>query len=289
MDSVTIVGAGTFGASLAWRLAQAGVAVNADRPVRAGRPRGRRAAASRGWCAAATAPSAQYTATARRAWALWHELEAETGAALPITPGHVLVRPARGRVGGGLGADACARRTSRSSGSTRPRRRVLHPLRRRRRRLRPVRARGRRHPRRPDAVRALAPRRAGPGRKLAFERRRVEADEDFGTDAVVWACGGWLPRPLPRAWSKLPGHTPGAAVPRRRPGAARDVPCFVDYDLAAYGTGDVDDLGVKIPANDAEGPPIDPDADLPAVSEEGEQTARVQMRGGASPRWPTPR
>ena len=40
------------------------------------------------------------------------------------------------------------------------------------------------------------------------------------------------------------------------------MPGWVDYDRAMYGTGDLDDLGVKA-ALDREGPPLDPDADLP--------------------------
>ena len=42
------------------------------------------------------------------------------------------------------------------------------------------------------------------------------------------------------------------------------VPGWVDYDRAMYGTGDLDDLGVKV-ALDKEGPPLDPDAELPAA------------------------
>src|SRR6185436_1950663 len=37
----------------------------------------------------------------------------------------------------------------------------------------------------------------------------------------------------------------------------------VDYDLAMYGTGALDDRGEKV-ALEAEGPPLDPDAELPA-------------------------
>ena len=42
------------------------------------------------------------------------------------------------------------------------------------------------------------------------------------------------------------------------------VPGWVDYDRAMYGTGDLDDLGVKV-ALDLEGPPLEPDAELPAA------------------------
>jgi len=43
------------------------------------------------------------------------------------------------------------------------------------------------------------------------------------------------------------------------------VPGWGDYDLAMYGTGDLDELGVKC-ALDLEGPPLEPDADLPEAS-----------------------
>ena len=76
---VVIVGAGTFGASLAWWLARAGDDGDAGRPVRARRPARDRPAGSRGCCAARTAPHADYTASARRARTLWRELEAESG------------------------------------------------------------------------------------------------------------------------------------------------------------------------------------------------------------------
>ena len=60
-----------------------------------------------------------------------------------------------------------------------------------------------------------------------------------------------------------------------------DAPGWVDYDRAAYGTGDVDALGVKV-ATDAEGPPLDPDADLPPASADGERGARA-LRGRPLP------
>ena len=50
------------------------------------------------------------------------------------------------------------------------------------------------------------------------------------------------------------------------------VPGWVDYDRAMYGTGDLDGLGVKA-ALDEEGPPLDPDAELPPA---GATEARVR-------------
>jgi glycine/D-amino acid oxidase-like deaminating enzyme len=92
---------------------------------------------------------------------------------------------------------------------------------------------------------------------------------------VIWTCGGWL-RDL------FPGLV-DLRVTRQElffldgGDAWNDAPCWVDYDLAAYGTSDIDGLGVKI-APDVEGPALAPDADLPACSAEGEQTARAYAR-----------
>jgi glycine/D-amino acid oxidase-like deaminating enzyme len=91
---------------------------------------------------------------------------------------------------------------------------------------------------------------------------------------VVWACGGWLP-------SLFPGLV-DLRVTRQElffldgGPAWRDVPGWVDYDLAAYGTGDIDDLGVKA-APDGEGPPLSPFEELPPVSSEGEAVARAYV------------
>jgi sarcosine oxidase len=88
---------------------------------------------------------------------------------------------------------------------------------------------------------------------------------------VVWSCGGWLA-------ALFPEHV-DLRVTRQElfflaGGAGWDVaPGWVDYDRAFYGTGDVDELGVKL-AWDQEGPPLDPDAELPAASAEGERAAR---------------
>ena len=50
-------------------------------------------------------------------------------------------------------------------------------------------------------------------------------------------------------------------------------PGWVDYDGAVYGTGDLDDLGVK-GAPDFEGPPLAPDDDLPPTNPDNERWIR---------------
>ena len=79
------------------------------------------------------------------------------------------------------------------------------------------------------AVQTLA--RAGVGARRAAgprPRARPEGDDVVLEDGdaargrrVVWACGGWLRAPLPRASSTLTRHPPGAVLLRRRPAVAR--------------------------------------------------------------------
>jgi glycine/D-amino acid oxidase-like deaminating enzyme len=89
-------------------------------------------------------------------------------------------------------------------------------------------------------------------------------------DRVVWACGPWLGRLFPEHVSlrvtlqELLFFDGGPAW--------RDVPGWCDYDRAAYGTPDIDELGAKAAA-DYEGQPFDPDAELPARATT-EQTVR---------------
>ena len=116
------------------------------------------------------------------------------------------------------------------------------------------------------AVRALAGRAAAHGARLIRGRAAPDGAVvvlDGGTrleaDAVVWACGAWLAGLFPELVR--------LTVTRQEVlffggGAAwRDVPAWVDYDGAMYGTGDLDSLGFKA-SYDVEGPPLHPDAAL---------------------------
>jgi sarcosine oxidase len=115
---------------------------------------------------------------------------------------------------------------------------------------------------------------AAPGARLFDRGRRLEGD------AVVWACGPWLGRlfgdlvPLTVTRQELLFFDGGPAW--RSPG----VPGWVDYDLAMYGTGDLDELGVKV-ALDREGPPLDPDDELPAAG-----ATEPEVRGYLARRFP---
>ena len=88
MDSVVIVGAGTFGASLAWWLAREGVRVTLVDQFEPGDRRATSGGETR-LIRCGHGADAGYTASARRARTLWRELEAESGADLLIECGLV--------------------------------------------------------------------------------------------------------------------------------------------------------------------------------------------------------
>ena len=137
-------------------------------------------------------------------------------------------------------------------------------------RVRALRARGRRGAR--AARRAGAGAAGGRARRAAGARARARPTATRRSSAASGSratpsCGRaapWLGGlfaelvPLKVTCQELLFFDGGPAW--RSPG----VPGCVDYDLAMYGTGDLDDLGVKV-ALDDEGPPLDPDAELPAA------------------------
>src|SRR4051812_27388709 len=86
MDSAIVVGAGTFGASLAWMLAREGVAVTLIDQFEPGDPRSSSGGETRLYrCSHGGDP--EYARSARRAYALWRELEAATGESLLVETG----------------------------------------------------------------------------------------------------------------------------------------------------------------------------------------------------------
>src|SRR5688500_4173295 len=86
MRSVVIVGAGAFGASLAWWLARGGADVTLVDQFEPGDPRTTSGGESR-LLRCGHGPDVHYTASARRARTLWRELEAECGEELLIECG----------------------------------------------------------------------------------------------------------------------------------------------------------------------------------------------------------
>jgi glycine/D-amino acid oxidase-like deaminating enzyme len=277
MERVVIVGAGTFGASLAWWRARRGDEVVLVDQFEPGDVRATSGGETR-LIRCTHGADADYAAMARRARTLWRELEAESGEALLAECGVSWFAHREDgweaealRVMGELGIPA--ERLSVGAAAARfPSFRgddlawVLHEpeagvLRAQR------------------AVRALAAQAAAHGAKVVRSRARpdgarvVLADgRALEGDRVVWSCGGWLAGLFPTqvtlrvTCQELFFFDGGPAW--------RDAPGWVDYDRAFYGTGDLDALGVKV-AWDQEGPPLDPDADLPAPSEAVERTSRA--------------
>jgi glycine/D-amino acid oxidase-like deaminating enzyme len=277
MRRVVIVGAGTFGASLAWIVAGRGDEVVLVDQFAPGDTRATSGGETR-LIRCSHGADADYTAMARRARTLWRELEAESGE-------HLM--------------DECGvswfahREDGWEADSARVLERLEIPIARL-----AVEAAATRFPslgtddlawvlhepeagvlRAQLAVQALAAQAAARGARIVRGRGAPERDTvvlDDGSvlegDRIVWSCGGWL--------ASLFGELVQLKVTRQElfffdgGPAWADAPAWVDYERAAYGTGDVDALGVKV-ATDAEGPPLDPDADLPPASAEGERGARA--------------
>ena len=260
---VVIVGAGTFGASLAWRLAGAGERVTLVDQFEPGDSRATSGGETR-LIRCSHGSDADYTAMARRARTLWRELEAESGEDLLVECGVAWFAHRED------GWEAASERTLAAQGIPVERHDVasvfpsfrgddlaftlLEPeagvLRAQR------------------AVQALAAQAAAHGARVI--RARVQPDGaaallDDGTrlegDVVIWACGGWLARLFPGLVTLKVTRQELLFLDGGPAWRAAGVPGWVDYDHAMYGTADLDALGVKA-ALDVEGPPLDPDAEL---------------------------
>ncbi len=255
-SSVIVVGAGVFGASLARHCALAGWDVTLVERVAPGHVRAGSGDESR-LIRCVHGADAWHTASARRAWELWHEIDPWL-----VVPAGMAWFARRDD-----GWEADSERTLRAQGI--PCERVdaaeLFPsfagddvrwtlyepeagiLRAR------------------DATRTLAAQAVAAGALLRLAEARPDGAGvvlDDGTrleaDRVVWACGAWLPRLFPGVLSLRITQQDvfyfGAGAAWATPG----VPGWVDYDGAAYGLGDLDGRGVKV-APDGEGPEVDPE------------------------------
>ena len=275
MDSIVIVGAGTFGASLAWWLARDGVQVTLVDQFEPGDRRATSGGETR-LIRCGHGADAYYTASARRARTLWRELEAESGADLLIECGLVwFARQADGW-------EAASEATMRAQGIPVERLGVEEGA-----RLFPsfrgddlefllhepeagvLRAQ--------KAVQTLAVQAYGHGAKLVQGRAAPEGDhvvvngDVLEADAVVWSCGGWLQQLFPELVTVKTTHQDLFFIDGGEPWT--HAPGWVDYDGAVYGTGDLDGLGVK-GAPDFEGPPLAPDDDLPPSNPDNERWIR---------------
>lgn len=280
VNSAIVIGAGTFGASIAWLLARDGVAVTLVDQYEPGDPRATSGGETRLYrCAHGAADD--YTRMARRGRQLWLELAEETGTDLLVEHGVAWFAHRAD------GWEADSERVLRAAGIPVERLSTTEAA-----KLFPslatddleyvlfepeagaIRAAA--------AVRALAaaaeahgavPRR---GRAVPDGNGVRLGDERLDADLVVWACGVWL--------RELFADLVSLRITRQElyffggGPAWAGVPAWVDYDLAAYGTGDIDGLGVKA-APDTEGPPLTPEDELPEVSAAGEAAARGYLRG----------
>ena len=287
---VVIVGAGTFGASLAWTLARAGHGVTLVDQFEPGDERASSGGESR-LIRCSHGAEADYTRSARRARALWRELEAESGAELMVEcgtawfaeredgweaeseralaeqgiPSQRLEPGEAARLFPSLGVDDLAFVLLEPEAGVLRAQRAVHTLAAQAAQHGARFVRGRALPDGDTALLADGGRVAGDGGRPAVAGASLPAGARLEGDAVVWACGAWLGPlfdglvPLRVTCQELLFFDGGPAW--RTPG----VPGWVDYDRAMYGTGDLDGLGVKA-ALDEEGPPLEPEADLPPAS-----------------------
>jgi sarcosine oxidase len=261
-----IVGAGTFGASLAWWLARSGERVTIVDQFEPGDPRASSGHETRLY-RCAHGRNADYTAMARRARELWQELEGEAQEELLLTCGVAWFahrddgweteseRTLRAqdipveRLGV---ADAAQlypdfRGDDLSFVSFEPEAGVLRAQR---------------------SVRALVTQAVRHGAQLVRGRAQPDgaaAALDDGIrcegDVVVWACGAWLAKLFPEHVTLRVTRQEQLLFDCGRAWQTSGVPAWCDYDRAFYGTADVDGLGVKAASDDL-GPPLDADAEL---------------------------
>jgi sarcosine oxidase len=263
---VVIVGAGTFGASLAWWLARRGEHVTLVDQFDPGDRRASSGGETRIY-RCAHGPDRDYTAMARRARTLWRQLEEESGEELLRECGMTWfarredgweAESQRTMVELGipverLGISSAAQLYPSFQGDDlafvllEPESGVLRAER---------------------SVQALASQAVAHGARLVRGRARpegtsviVEDSTQLEGDIIVWACGAWLRQLFP-ALIALSVTRQELLFFDAGPGwRAPGIPAWCDYDRARYGTADIDGFGVK-GAVDDEGPGIDPDADL---------------------------
>jgi sarcosine oxidase len=272
--SLVVVGAGIFGASVARHCALAGWDVVIVERVAPGHVRAGSGDESR-IIRCSHGPDTWHTRSARRAWALWHDVDPAL-----VVPCGVAWLARRDD-----GWEAASEATLRAEGI--PFERVdaaaLFPSVRvddvRFTLFEPeagiLRAR--------DAVKALVAQAVAAGAQLVLadarpdgaavvldDGRRLEADR------IVWACGAWLPGLFPGVLTLRITHQDvfyfGTSAAWRTPG----VPGWVDYDGAAYGLGDLDGRGMKV-SPDVDGPTCDPETLERVAVPEHERLARTYL------------
>jgi sarcosine oxidase len=266
--NASIVGAGIFGASLAYRLARDGWDVTLYERHQPGHPDAASGGESR-LIRYSHGAESWYTRSAYRARDLWLELEAETGRELLVTSGVAWFARSED------GWEAESERTLREEGIPVER---LDPS--AGRDLFPsfeaddllfilwepeagvLRAQ--------EATKATVEAATGAGVRLVRESAEPGTVEG---DVVVWACGAWLPTLFPGLLPLRVTRQDQFFFASPEGWETGRTPAWVDYHRAIYGVGDLGH-GVKI-APDLEGPPFDPDSDDRETDPLNEERARA--------------
>ena len=257
-----VVGAGVFGSSLAWWLSRGGHELTLVDQFEPGDPRATSGGETR-LMRCSHGGDMLYAESARRARTLWRELEAETGADILIETGVAWI--VHRRDGWEAESEAVlntlgipAERVEADEGLLpgmnpegveymllEPEGGVLRAQRATETLARAARAHG---------ARVIRGRAEPDGRRVRIGEETLEGD------FVIWACGGWLGRMFPGVVEIRTTQQDLYFFAGEREWRAS--PAWVDFDEAMYGTGDLDDLGVKV-APDQDGPYLDPDVELP--------------------------
>jgi sarcosine oxidase len=278
--SAVVVGAGVFGSALARELAGSGWKVTLVDRFPPGHARAASGGESR-LIRCAHGADRWYTRSARRAFGLWREVEAEAERELLVAAGVLWLARRED------GWEVESERALREEGI---------PV----ERLEPREA-GRLFPsfdpeglafcllepeagvlRAKEATVALAVQAQARGaRFLGGTARPAGAHVDvdgtmLAADRVVWACGAWLAGLFPDLVrldvTRQENSFLGAPISWGTP----PVPAWIDYDEAFYGLGDLDGRGFKA-ASDREGAPIDPDSATRLPSPAVERTVRAYV------------
>jgi sarcosine oxidase len=269
VPSAAVVGAGIFGASLAYRLVRDGREVTLYERHEPGHERAASGGESR-LIRFAHGADAWYTRSARRAQELWRELEVETGRNLLVECGIVWF----GRSEDGWEAES--EQVLRDEGIP-----VERLAAEEGRRFFPSFEPG-------DLEFLLWEPEAGVLRAAEATRATVEAAQRAGVrlvreaaepgrveaDTVVWACGAWLASLFPEVVGLRVTRQDLFFLRADERWRTPPVPAWVDYDRAVYGLGDLDGIGVKV-APDQEGPPFDPESGDRTPSPANEHAARA--------------
>jgi sarcosine oxidase len=257
-----VLGAGVFGGSLAWRLAREGHDVVLVDQFEPGDPRATSGGETR-LIRCSHGSDEQYVMSARRARTLWRELEEDTGEELFIECGVAWISHTEDSWE--ARSEATLRKLGIPTERVGPEENLLPGM----------------DPegvsflllepeagvlRAQRATEALAKAARSHGARIVRGRAEPDGttarigDEVLEADHIIWACGGWLGRLFPGVVDIRTTQQDLYFFQAER--EWRATPAWVDFEEAMYGTGDIDNLGIKV-APDEDGPYLDPDADLP--------------------------